>query len=201
MPNRRAYPTPNPHRVECSAARGVADFEVRALRFELDAGKLKYMSENAANPELMKRAIAIALENVRNGGGPFGTVIALAGRIVAEGVNRVTATNDPTAHAEIVAIRAACAKLSAFQLDGCDLYTTCEPCPMCLGAIYWARPARVFYASSAGDAAAAGFDDKFIYDELYLPFAAREISMTQLMREESLLIFTAWKKSENKTEY
>ncbi len=166
-----------------------------------DGGKLKYMGENSANPELMKRAIAIAMENVRNGGGPFGTVIARGESIVAEGVNRVTAANDPTAHAEIVAIRAACAKLAAFQLEGCDLYTTCEPCPMCLGAIYWARPARVFYASSAGDAAAAGFDDKFIYDELYLPFAAREIPMTQLMREESLLIFTAWKKSENKTAY
>lgn len=158
-------------------------------------------TESAANPEFMKRAIAIALENVRNGGGPFGAVIARDGRILVEGVNRVTATNDPTAHAEIVAIRMACAALSAFQLDGCDLYTTCEPCPMCLGAIYWARPARVFYASSAGDAAAAGFDDKFIYDELYLPFAAREIPMTQLMREESLKIFTAWKKHETKTEY
>lgn len=158
-------------------------------------------TENAANPEFMKRAIAIALENVRNGGGPFGAVIARDGRILVEGVNRVTATNDPTAHAEIVAIRTACAALAVFQLDDCDLYTTCEPCPMCLGAIYWARPARVFYASSAGDAAAAGFDDKFIYDELYLPFAAREIPMTQLMREESLKIFTAWKKHETKTEY
>jgi guanine deaminase len=174
---------------------------LRALRFGFDAGKLKYMSENAGNPEFMRRAIAIALENVRSGGGPFGAVIARDGRIVAEGVNRVTATNDPTAHAEVVAIRAACAKLAAFQLDGCDLYTTCEPCPMCLGAIYWARTARVFFASSAGDAAAAGFDDKFIYDELYLPFAAREIAMMQLMREESLGIFTAWKKSKNKTEY
>ncbi len=201
MPNRRAYPTPIRHRIECSAVHCVAAFEWRALRFVLDEGKVICMSENAANPELMKRAIAIAMENVRKGGGPFGSVIAREGSVVAEGVNRVTATNDPTAHAEIVAIRAACAKLAAFQLEGCDLYTTCEPCPMCLGAIYWARPARVFYASSAGDAAAAGFDDKFIYDELYLPFAAREIPMTQLMREESLMIFTAWKKSENKTEY
>ena len=149
----------------------------------------------------MQRAIAIALENVRNGGGPFGSVISRNNRIVAEGVNRVTATNDPTAHAEVVAIRAACTHLAAFQLDGCDLYTTCEPCPMCLGAIYWARPARVLYACDAGDAAAAGFDDKFIYDELYLPFAAREIPMTQLMREESLMIFNVWKKSETKTEY
>lgn len=161
----------------------------------------KKPDSGAPNPAFMQRAIALALENVRNGGGPFGAVIARDGRIVAEGVNRVTATNDPTAHAEVVAIRTACAQLAAFQLDGCDLYTTCEPCPMCLGAIYWARPARVFYASSAGDAAEAGFDDKFIYDELYLPFAAREIPMTQLMREESLTIFTAWKKSESKTEY
>src|ERR1700727_2217482 len=137
----------------------VASSELRALRFGSDGGKLKYMHENATNPEFMQRAIAIALENVRNGGGPFGAVIAREGRIFAEGVNRVTATNDPTAHAEVVAIRAACAALGAFQLKGCDLYTTCEPCPMCLGAIYWARPARVFYASSAGDAAAAGFDD------------------------------------------
>jgi len=175
--------------------------EFRALRFLRDAGKLKYMQENAPNPEFMQRAIAIALENVRNGGGPFGTVIARDGRIFAEGVNRVTATNDPTAHAEVVAMRAACVALGAFQLKGCDLYTTCEPCPMCLGAIYWARPARVFYASSAGDAAAAGFDDAFIYDELYLPHAAREIPMTQLMREASLAIFSAWKKSEKKIEY
>jgi guanine deaminase len=159
------------------------------------------MVAEAANPDFMRRAIALALANVREGGGPFGAVIARDGRIVAEGVNRVTATNDPTAHAEVVAIRAACGALGAFQLDGCDLYTTCEPCPMCLGAIYWARTARVFYACSAGDAAAAGFDDAFIYDELYLPHAEREIPMTQLMREESLPIFTAWKQSEGKTEY
>ncbi len=159
------------------------------------------MTATSANPEFMRRAIAIALENVRNGGGPFGAVIVRDGSLLAEGVNRVTATNDPTAHAEVVAIRAACTKLAAFQLNGCDLYTTCEPCPMCLGAIYWARPARVFFASSAGDAAAAGFDDAFIYDELYLPFASREIPMTQLLREESLPIFTAWKNSEKKIEY
>ena len=151
--------------------------------------------------EFMRRAISLALENIRSGGGPFGAVIAKDGRIVAEGVNRVTANNDPTAHAEVVVIREACRALADFQLAGCDLYTTCEPCPMCLGAIYWARPARVFYASSAGDAAAAGFDDAFIYDELYLPHAAREIPMTQLLREDSLEIFTAWKNSDKKTEY
>src|ERR1700704_3573000 len=147
------------------------------------------------SPDFMRRAIALALENVRSGsGGPFSAMIVKEDRVISEGTNRVTLTNDPTAHAEVVAIREACRVLADFQLDGCDLYTTCEPCPMCLGAIYWARTARVFFASSAGDAAAAGFDDKFIYDELYLPFAAREIAMMQLMREESLGIFTAWKK-------
>src|SRR5580765_2942878 len=110
--------------------------------------------------DLMRRAIALALENVRSGrGGPFAALVAKDGRIIAEGANRVTATNDPTAHAEVVAIREACRTLGDFQLPGCDLYTTCEPCPMCLGAIYWARPARVFYACVAADAAAAGFDD------------------------------------------
>ena len=149
----------------------------------------------------MREAIRLSIQMMRRGkGGPFGAVVVKGNKIVGRGSNQVTSGNDPTAHAEIVAIRAACAQLAAFQLTGCDLYTTCEPCPMCLGAIYWARPKSVFFASSAGDAAAAGFDDAFIYDELYLPFASREIPMTQLMREESLTIFTAWKKSEKKTE-
>jgi guanine deaminase len=173
----------------------------RSLRFPLNAGKLKCMRDSVANPEFMRRAIAIAIENVRNGGGPFGSVIMRDGRVVAEGVNRVTAANDPTAHAEIVAIRAACAALKSFQLDGCDLYTTCEPCPMCLGAIYWARPARVFYACMASDAAAVGFDDAFIYDELKSPHESRRIPMSQLLRDESLKIFSAWQQSKNKTEY
>jgi guanine deaminase len=151
--------------------------------------------------EFMRRAIALALENVRTGGGPFGAVVAKQGRIISEGANRVTATNDPTAHAEVVAIREACRTLGAFQLDGCDLYTTCEPCPMCLGAIYWARPSRVFYAGTAADAAAAGFDDAFIYDELKKAHAARRIPMTQLLREESRPIFSAWKTQENKKPY
>jgi guanine deaminase len=151
--------------------------------------------------EFMRRAIALALENVRAGGGPFAAVIAKDGKIVAEGANRVTASNDPTAHAEVVAIREACRALGAFQLAGCELYTTCEPCPMCLGAIYWARPARVFYAGNAADAAAAGFDDAFIYDELKRPHAARRIPMTQLLRDESLAIFSAWKNLESKTPY
>jgi guanine deaminase len=151
--------------------------------------------------EFMRRAIALALDNIRAGGGPFAAVIVKDGRIIAEGANRVTSSNDPTAHAEVVAIREACRALRSFQLDGCDLYTTCEPCPMCLGAIYWARPVRVFYAGNAADAAAAGFDDAFIYDELKRAQSARRIPMTQLLRDESLSIFSAWKQLANKTPY
>jgi guanine deaminase len=152
--------------------------------------------------EFMRRAIALALENVRSGrGGPFAALVVKDGRILAEGANRVTTTNDPTAHAEVVAIREACRKLGDFQLSGCDLYTTCEPCPMCLGAIYWARPARIFYACLAADAAAAGFDDAFIYEELKRPLDARRIPMQQLLRDESLEIFSLWKRQENKTAY
>jgi len=152
--------------------------------------------------EFMRRAIALAMENVRSGnGGPFAAVIVKDGRIIAEGANRVTATNDPTAHAEVVAIREACRNLGDFQLPGCDLYTTCEPCPMCLGAIYWARPARVFYACVAADAAEAGFDDAFIYDELNRVQAERKVPMQQLLREESLAIFSLWQRQEKKTPY
>jgi guanine deaminase len=152
--------------------------------------------------DFMRRAISLALENIRSGrGGPFGAVIVKDGHIIAEGTNRVTSTNDPTAHAEVVAIREACRALGDFQLTACDLYTTCEPCPMCLGAIYWARPARIFYAGTAADAAAAGFDDAFIYEELKHSLAARRVPMTQLLRDESLAIFSAWKQQENKTPY
>jgi guanine deaminase len=150
----------------------------------------------------MRHAIALGLENVRSGrGGPFAAIVVKDGRILAEGANRVTATNDPTAHAEIVVIREACHVLRSFQLMGCDLYTTCEPCPMCLGAIYWARPARVFYACTAADAAAAGFDDAFIYDELKRPLNARRIPTEQLLREDSQAIFAAWLNQQNKTPY
>jgi len=150
----------------------------------------------------MRRAIALALENVRTArGGPFAALVAKHGSVIGEGANSVTATNDPTAHAEIVAIRAACRALDTFQLTDCELYTTCEPCPMCLGAIYWARPARVFYAGVAADAANAGFDDAFIYEELRRPPESRRIPMTQVMREESLGIFAAWKQQANKTQY
>src|SRR5246127_3940523 len=142
----------------------------------------------------MARAIELSLENIHAGrGGPFAAVVVKDGKIIAEGTNCVTSTNDPTAHAEVVAIRAACKHLGNFELKGCEIYTTCEPCPMCLGAIYWARPARVFYAATAADAAGAGFDDAFIYEELKTAPTARRIPMTQLLREDSLEIFLAWK--------
>src|SRR5437660_9204047 len=154
------------------------------------------------SPDFMRHAIALALENVHSGsGGPFAALIVKEGRIIAEGANRVTRSNDPTAHAEVVAIREACRVLADFQLTGCDLYTTCEPCPMCLGAIYWARPARIFYAATAADAANAGFDDAFIYDELKIIPAQRRIPMTQFLRDDSLAVFWAWKQQENKTPY
>jgi guanine deaminase len=150
----------------------------------------------------MARAIELSLENVRTGrGGPFGAVVAKDGEIVSEGVNSVTLTNDPTAHAEVVAIRAACKKLGTFELRGCEIYTSCEPCPMCLGAIYWARPDRVYFGGSAADAAQAGFDDSFIYREIPLSHSERKIPMVQLMRDEALEAFRAWENLPDKTPY
>ncbi len=150
----------------------------------------------------MQRAIELAVANAREGrGGPFGAVVVKDGRIIGEGTNNVTSTNDPTAHAEVVAIREACRALRSFQLDGCEIYTSCQPCPMCLGAIYWARPARVFFAATERDAAEAGFDDSFIYRELAQPLAARRIPLLPLMREESLEAFEVWKNTPGRTEY
>jgi guanine deaminase len=150
----------------------------------------------------MARAIELALENVKSaGGGPFGAVIVKDGRIIAEGVNHVTSAADPTAHAEIVAIREACKKLSNFELTGCEIYTTCEPCPMCLGAIYWARPARVYFACTAADASKAGFDDSVIYQEIARPLASRKIPMSSVMREEGLEVFRAWDAKSDKVRY
>jgi guanine deaminase len=150
----------------------------------------------------MQRAIELALENVRSGrGGPFGAVVVKNGEIIAEAANQVTSTCDPTAHAEVVAIRAACAVLRGFQLDGCDLYTTCEPCPMCLGAIYWARPQRVFFGALAADAAAAGFDDAFIYDQIETPAVERRIPFQPLMRDEALAAFELWRNSPDRVPY
>ncbi len=149
----------------------------------------------------MARAIEIAIENVRSGrGGPFAAIVVKDGRIVGEGTNCVTSSNYATAHAEVVAIRAACAALKTFQLDGCELYTTCEPCPMCLGAIYWARPERVYFACTAADAAAAGFDDLFIYQQIALPLAERRIPFAGMMRVESLECVREWEVKADRVE-
>jgi tRNA(Arg) A34 adenosine deaminase TadA len=154
------------------------------------------------NEHFMQRAITLAVENVRSArGGPFAAVVVKDGKVIAEGANQVTSTNDPTAHAEVVAIRAACRTLGDFQLSGCDFYTSCEPCPMCLGAIYWARPARIFYAASAADAASAGFDDAFIYEEIRRPRDARKLPCVQVLRAEGLAPFHAWAAFNGKKPY
>jgi guanine deaminase len=153
------------------------------------------------NP-FMARAIQLSLNNVLSGkGGPFGAVIVKNGEMIAEGVNRVTAINDPTAHAEVVAIREACAKLRAFELTDCDIYTSCEPCPMCLGAIYWARLARVYFGNLASDASKIGFDDSFIYREIAQVLRKRSIPMVPMMREQALAAFRAWQEKSNKIPY
>ena len=150
----------------------------------------------------MARAIQLSIENVTSGqGGPFGAVIVKDGRIIAEGVNQVTHSNDPTAHAEVVAIRQACTVLGGFELKDCELYTSCEPCPMCLGAIYWSRLARLYYGALAADAAQAGFDDSFIYREIALAHPERAIPMIPMMREDALAGFRAWVKKADKISY
>jgi guanine deaminase len=154
------------------------------------------------NNAFMSRAIQLSIEGVRLGnGGPFGAVIVRDGKIIAEGANQVTSTNDPTAHAEVVAIRQACAKLGVFELKDCELYTSCEPCPLCLGAIYWARLSRVYFANTHEDAAKIGFDDSFIYSELKLPHSQRRIPTIQMMREEALAGFRAWTEKLDKITY
>jgi tRNA(Arg) A34 adenosine deaminase TadA len=150
----------------------------------------------------MAKAIDLALENVELGkGGPFGALIVQNGEILASGANLVTSLNDPTAHAEVVAIRAACAFKSEFQLTDCDLYTTCEPCPMCLGAIYWARLRHVYFACTAADAADAGFDDRYIYEQIARAPADRAIPFDSLMRDEALACFAAWSAKTNRVNY
>lgn len=149
----------------------------------------------------MREAIRLSDENVKNGGGPFGAVIVKDGKIIATGGNRVTANNDPTAHAEVSAIRAAGQKLGTFDLSGCDIYTSCEPCPMCLGAIYWAHLDRMYYACNKDDAADAGFDDSFIYKELDLEASERRLKSENILRSEALKTFEAWKEKSDKVEY
>lgn len=154
------------------------------------------------NSAFMQEAIRLAVENVRSGrGGPFAAVVVKQGQVIATGSNCVTSTNDPTAHAEVTAIREACRVLNAFQLTNCEIYTSCEPCPMCLGAIYWARPDRVYFAATASDAADAGFDDSFIYDELKRPHSERRIPFEAMMREAGLEPFRVWKQKDDRIRY
>ena len=152
--------------------------------------------------EYMREAIRLSIEKMRAGiGGPFGAVVVKDGEIIARGFNKVTSSNDPTAHAEVVAIREACDKLGTFQLDDCEIYTSCEPCPMCLGAIYWARPKKVYYGNTKADAADIDFDDQFIYDELEVSLDQRKLPMIPLLREEALEAFKEWKEKTDKVEY
>jgi guanine deaminase len=152
--------------------------------------------------KFMREAIRLSIQMMRRGkGGPFGAVVVRNGKVVGRGSNQVTSTNDPTAHAEILAIREACKRLKTFQLEDCELYTSCEPCPMCLSAIYWARLGRVFYANTRQDAARIDFDDEFIYREVALPIGKRKLKMKQLLREEALAAFAEWQQKTDKILY
>ena len=153
------------------------------------------------NEAFMRKAIELSIENVKNGGGPFGAVIVRGDEIIATGVNRVTANNDPTAHAEVSAIRAACEKLGTFNLEGCEIYTSCEPCPMCLGAIYWAHLDKMYYGNTKHDAAEIGFDDSFIYEEIALTPEHRRLASCRLLGEEALKAFRLWTDKADKVEY
>ena len=159
------------------------------------------MSTTVTAQEFLAKSIELATANVLNSGGPFGAVIVTADGQAFDGVNRVTATNDPTAHAEVTAIRRACSELGTFDLTGATLYTSCEPCPMCLGAIYWARPRAVFFSATRQDAAAAGFDDAFVYDELALPPSARTLPMRRVVHPAAAGPFAAWAAKPDRVEY
>ena len=168
------------------------------------AQRVKNMSSTGSTMdrnEFIQKTIQLAIENVAHGGGPFGAMVVKDGKIIATGVNQVTATLDPTAHAEVVAIRAACKALNNFELTGCDIYCSCEPCPMCLGAIYWSRPAHVYFAATAAAAAEAGFDDSFIKTQVCLPFAQQELPIEQLMDAKAQAPFEAWKRKADKIAY
>ncbi|HUC79996.1 MAG TPA: nucleoside deaminase [Flavisolibacter sp.] len=152
--------------------------------------------------KFMQEAITLSRQGMEQGeGGPFGCVIVKGDQIVGRGNNKVLSTNDPTAHAEVVAIRDACKTLQTFQLDGCEVYASCEPCPMCLGAIYWARPQKIYFANTREDAAAIGFDDSMIYKEIETPLPQRRIPVDTLGREDAIKVFEAWKAKEDKTAY
>ena len=154
-----------------------------------------------SNHKFMQRAIELSVENIKNGGGPFGAVIVKDGKIISEGTNRVTVDLDPTAHAEVSAIRHAAKKLNTFDLSGCEIYTSCEPCPMCLGAIYWAHLDKIYFGNTKTDAKDIGFDDSFIYDELELSPTNRKVTMERLLPEEAIRAFEDWKNKEDKVTY
>lgn len=156
---------------------------------------------NEDHEKYMREAIALSKESVYSGGGPFGAVVVRDGRIIGRGMNRVTLWNDPTAHGEIVAIREACKNLGSFQLDDCVLYTSCEPCPMCLGAIYWSRPKAIYFANTKEDAASIGFDDALIYEEINVSCLDRKMLFFQMMREEAMVVFQSWTEKEDKIKY
>lgn len=156
---------------------------------------------NEIQKEYMRRAIELSRKSVAHGGGPFGAVIVKDGKIIAESSNSVTIDNDPTAHAEINTIRKACKALNSFELVGCDIYSSCEPCPMCLGAIYWSRLDNLYFANNKQDAADIGFDDSFIYDELNISVEKRRVKTSQFMREEAIIAFQEWENKLDKTEY
>ena len=153
------------------------------------------------NNKFMRKAIALSIENINNGGGPFGAVIVKDGKIISTGVNRVTANTDPTAHAEVNAIREASLKLGTFDLAGCDIYTSCEPCPMCLGAVYWAHLDKMYYGNTKADAKDIGFDDSFIYDEIELKPENRKLISLQLLQNEAIVAFENWKNDDTKVKY
>ncbi len=160
------------------------------------------MNDTEREEGFMRRAVGLAVENIAAGrGGPFGALVVRGGTIVAEGTNLVTTLNDPTAHAEITAIRRACEALGSHDLSGCEIYSSCEPCPMCMGAIYWARPERVYFACTRADAAAAGFDDSMIYDQLLLSPEERSVVMRQMLREEALKVFEVWLRDPDRRRY
>ena len=175
--------------------------EIMTQRVDYQNGLPEKEVISAEDRAFMQRAIDLSIRNIEEGGGPFGAVIVRDGEVVAEGANRVVPNNDPTAHAEVCAIRAACTKLGTFDLSGCVIYTSCEPCPMCLGAIYWAHIDKIFYGANQHDAAAVNFDDSFIYRELELKPENRNKPVENILHEEAQAPFNAWRKKSNKVEY
>ncbi|MBR4951409.1 MAG: nucleoside deaminase [Alistipes sp.] len=170
-------------------------------KFDTQNGLPERTDYSAEDQKFMQMAIELSIENIDSGGGPFGAIIVRNGELIATGANRVVPNNDPTAHAEVVAIRNACQKLQTFDLGGCTVYTSCEPCPMCLSALYWAGIERICYANTKRDAAAIEFDDSFIYDQLRLDYDHRSIHCEHFMRSEALAAFVKWQNKTDKVEY